>query len=311
MKEKMTVDVVVVNWNSGAQLRDCIASVRAHPAGLVGKCIVVDNGSTDGSTDFLAGAEDVDLVLTGENLGFGWACNVGAARGDNPFILLLNPDACLMKGSLSVPTAFFQRPENAGIGIVGVQLLDGDGSVQRSCARFPQPWRLVAKSVGLSALIKQVDFHMLDWDHAETRRVDQVIGAFFFVRRSLFAQLNGMDERFFVYFEEVDFSRRAAQAGYGTVYLTEAQAFHRGGGVSEQVKAHRLFYSLRSRIQYAFKHFSGPAALAVAASTLLVEPMSRLGFLILLRRWAEIGDLGRGYRMLWTWVLARMMGWAD
>lgn len=302
----MTIDIIIVNWNAGGQLRDCIASVRAHHAGLVGKCIVVDNGSTDGSADFLDGASDVDLVRAGQNLGFGRACNLGARHGSSPFILLLNPDACLMEGSLALPLETLQQPDRAGLGIVGVQLLGEDGKVQRTCARFPQMWRMVAKSVGLSALLRQTDFHMQDWDHLETRPVDHVIGAFFFLRRSLFDLLGGFDKRFFVYLEDLDFSRRAAQAGFGTLYLTGAQAFHKGGGVSDQVKAHRLFYSLRSRLQYAAKHFSRLGAAMVAASTLLVEPVSRLGLLVLGRRWAEIGDLGRGYWMLWGWAFSQI-----
>jgi GT2 family glycosyltransferase len=308
----MTVDIIIVNWNSGEQLRGCIASVRMYHSGLVGRCIVVDNGSTDGSADFLKGASDVDLVPAGQNLGFGRACNIGVRRGSSPFILLLNPDARLMESSLALPLETLQQPERAKLGIVGVQLMGEDGAVQRTCARFPQVWQMLAKSVGLSALVRQTDFHMQDWDHLETRPVDHVVGAFFLMRRSLFDLLGGFDERFFVYLEDLDFSRRAALAGFGTLYLTGAQAFHKGGGVSEQVKAHRLFYSLRSRLQYAAKHFSRAEAAAVAASTLLVEPISRLGLLVLGGRRAEICDLGRGYWMLSGWALdqikARLMG---
>ena len=297
------IDIVIVNWNSGHQLAECIASIRQHHNGLLGKCIVVDNGSRDGSTYFLSGASDVDLVLTGKNLGFGRACNLGSARGNSPFILFLNPDACLMPGSLEVPLAFLTRRENARTGIAGIALVDEGATVQRTCARSPSPWHLIAKSFGISAFFRQTDFQMTTWDHAETRPVDQVMGAFFFVRRNLVETLNGFDERFFVYFEEVDFSHRAALAGFGTVYLTEAQAFHKGGGVSDQVKAFRLFYSLRSRIQYAFKHFSKPTAVSVALGTLTVEAFSRLTLLMVKGRFAEIVDLWRGYLMLWAWAL--------
>lgn len=300
----MKIDVIIVNWNSGTQLQSCIESVRAHHADRVGKCIVVDNGSVDGSTDFLTGADDVDLVLTGRNLGFGAACNVGAARGDNPFVLLLNPDACLQQGSLDVPLAFMLTPENEKTGIAGIALVDEAGVVQRTCARSPTPLRFMAKSFGIAAFFKLCDFKMENWDHSHSRVVGQVMGAFFMVRRNLWDELNGLDERFFVYFEEVDFSYRALQAGYTSMFLTDAQAFHEGGGVSEQVKAHRLFYSLRSRIQYAFKHFGVLSGGAVAASTLLIEPFSRAGLLLARGRVVEISDLGRGYVMLWGWAVA-------
>ncbi|PZX40644.1 hypothetical protein LY56_02527 [Roseinatronobacter thiooxidans] len=298
-----SVDIVIVNWNSGSQLFQCIASIRAYRAALVGRCTVVDNGSTDGSADFLEAAADVDLVKAGQNLGFGRACNLGAARGDSPFILFLNPDARLLPESLEAALAHMLAPENAKVGIVGVQLVGEDGQVQRTCAFAPTPGRLVAKSLGLTAFFKQWDVHMSAWDHAETRKVDHVMGAFFLMRREVFDLLYGFDERFFVYLEDLDLSVRAAQAGFSTTYLANAQAFHKGGGVSEQVKAHRLFYSLRSRIQYAFKHFSPFAALCVTCSTLLIEPLSRFALLAGTGRWREVGDLFRGYRMLWGWVV--------
>lgn len=302
------IDIVVVNWNSGAQLEECVASVRAHGDGLVERCVVVDNGSVDGSVDFLDGAQDVDLVRTGANLGFAKACNVGAARGDAGLVLFLNPDARLLENSLAGAVEFLGAPGNEGVGIVGVQLIGDDGRVQRTCARFPTPARLLAKSTGLASVLKSLDFQMREWPHDLTSRVDQVIGAFFVIRRSLFDHLGGFDERFFVYFEEVDLSYRASKIGFRSMYLADIQAFHKGGGVSEQVKAYRLFYSLRSRILYAFKHFSYPSALFVALATLVLEPLSRFVLLCASRRWRETSDLLKGYRMLWGWAFARLAG---
>lgn len=298
------IDIIIVNWNAGAQLRECVDSVRAFQAGYLGKCIVVDNGSTDGSTDFLADDPDVDLVLTGRNLGFARACNIGAARGSADLVLFLNPDARLLPGSLAGAAGYLLAQTD--IGIVGVQLIGEDGAVQRTCARFPTWPRLLAKSFGLTAVIKATDFQMKEWAHDQSMPVDQVMGAFFMIPRALFSRLDGLDDRFFVYFEEVDLSYRAAQLGFQSVYLADVQAFHKGGGVSEQVKAHRLFYSLRSRILYAFKHFSTPAALLVATATLVVEPFSRLVFLLLRGRGSEVRDLWRGYQMLWGWGLTRV-----
>jgi len=295
----MQTDIVIVNWNSGAQLQSCIESVREHREGHVGRCIVVDNGSHDGSIDFLTGAQDVDLVETGQNLGFGKACNLGAGRGESPFILFLNPDAFLLPGSLETPATFLSDPENANVGIVGIAIVHSDGSVQRTCSYSPSPSRLIARALGLDLAFPGTSMRMTGWDHSESREVDQVIGAFFFVRRPLFDQLGGFDERFFVYFEEVDFARRASQAGCTSHFLREASAFHAGGGLSSQVKAHRLFY--------AFKHFSRPAAFGIALVTLLVEPLTRLAQLLFKRRWSEIGDLQRGFGMLWGWALGALV----
>ena len=108
---------------------------------------------------------------------------------------------------------------------------------------------------------------MSEWAHDTDREVDQVIGAYFLTRRALFQKLGGFDQRFFVYFEEVDFCVRARTAGSTAFFLAGAQAFHRGGGSSEQVPAQRLFYSLRSRMAYSHKHFTKTGSSTVAFAT--------------------------------------------
>jgi len=144
---------------------------------------------------------------------------------------------------------------------------------------------------------------MKDWNHSETREVDQVIGAFFLVKRKVFDALRGFDERFFVYYEEVDFSYRAKKAGWGSLYLAEARAFHSGGGTSEQVKARRLFYSLRSRLLYAVKHFSPDGGVMVLLATLLFEPISRCALALWRHSWPSLKETVQGYGMLWRWLL--------
>jgi GT2 family glycosyltransferase len=137
----------------------------------------------------------------------------------------------------------------------------------------------------------------------ETRDVDQIIGAFFLVRRSLFERLGGFDERFFVYFEEVDFSMRARELGFRSRLLAEATACHHGGLSSEQVRAERLFYSLRSRLLYAAKHFSAPERGSVAAVTLFIEPLVRAAAAAGRLSGREIVETMRAYGMLardWT-----------
>jgi len=195
-----------------------------------------------------------------------------------------------------------QDPAHAKVGICGVQLLDEVGHVSRSCARFPSVTGFSAHAAGLVRFFPRFGHAMAEWDHAETRPVDQVIGAFFLVRRELFEALRGFDECFFVYFEEVDFSYRASQAGWHSVYLADVQAFHAGGGTSNQVKARRLFYSLRSRLLYAFKHFSWVGAVVVLLATLSVEPLSRSALALLRRSWSGLKETWAAYGMLWRWL---------
>jgi GT2 family glycosyltransferase len=149
---------------------------------------------------------------------------------------------------------------------------------------------------------------MLEWDHADTRRVDQVIGAFFMIRRSVFEALSGFDERFFVYFEEVDLAFRARQAGWNSVFLADASIYHKGGGTSEAVKDLRLFYSLRSRLQYGHKHYTWPERLVVWTITFGLEPLTRVLHLGLTGRWAEVRQVAAANALLWRDLLARIAG---
>jgi GT2 family glycosyltransferase len=300
------LDIVLVNWNSGRQLLDAVLSIVSHHAGLVGKVVVVDNNSTDGSLDILrqqvhATPFRLQFVENSVNEGFGAACNRGAQLCDGEYLLFLNPDAKLFKGSLAAPLAYIQKAQNRDVGICGVQLVDEQHEVARSCARFPNAVAFVAEATGLSKVrgLRSLGHHMTEWRHTSTRQVDHVIGAFYLIRRSLFESLNGFDERFFVYLEDLDLSLRAHRAGWRCVYYVGVQAFHAGGGTSRQVKATRLFYALRSRLLYGFKHFSPPQAWTVLGVTLLLEPIPRLVLSLLRGSLGGARDTLRGYGMLW------------
>jgi len=296
------LDVIIVNWNAGDQLGKCIDSIVQYGQALVGRIIVVDNGSTDGSDDAVSNLPQVLLIRTGMNLGFAKACNLGATYSNCDLLLFLNPDACLYPDSLCRVVEFMQRQENETVGICGVQLIDENGHIARSCARFPSLGSLITHAVGVDRLIPAFGHFMTSWDHASTRQVDQVIGAFFLVRRLVFDSLHGFDERFFVYFEEVDFSYRAKLLGWQSVYLANIQAFHAGGGTSDQVKAKRLFYSLRSRILYSFKHFSLPGAMIVLIVTLCVEPITRSLHSMARFSWSALIETWAAYAMFIRWI---------
>lgn len=295
------VAVVVVNWNAGIQIRDCVNSVVKHGSDCH-EIVVVDNGSTDSSANFVDGISGVKIIRAGDNLGFGKACNLGAHEANSKYLLFLNPDAALYPDTLPKALAYMQAPSNADVGICGVQLLDETGHVSRSCARYATAMGFVSHSLGLDRFFPRMGHFMREWGHGEIRRVDHVIGAFFLVRRELFNELGGFDERFFVYLEDLDFSYRAHLAGWSSVYLAEAQAFHAGGGTSNQVKARRLFYSLRSRLLYAHKHFSWFGTAAVLFSTLFIEPLSRSFWAVARGSWPSLRETWSAYGMLWRWL---------
>jgi N-acetylglucosaminyl-diphospho-decaprenol L-rhamnosyltransferase len=258
------LDIVIANWNSGDLLRGCISALAESTMASRVKVIVVDNASRDGSSERLnVEGLNMEIVRNPDNRGFGAACNQGATRGRAPFLLFLNPDTRVARDTLARAVGYLRAPEQDRVGVVGVRLVDDAGRTQRTCAREPTFSRLLAHSAGLDRLVPRlVRPHFLtDWDHEQTDRVDQVMGAFLLIRRELFDHLQGFDERYFVYYEDVDLCARVRQAGREVVHYAEVQAWHHGGGTTNQVKDRRLFYMMRSQILYVDKWFGQRAAL--------------------------------------------------
>ena len=278
--DRPSVHVVIVNWNSGAQLRDWLRSFAAVAADDVAleRVTVVDNASTDGSAEGVDTSLPLVVIRNADNRGFAAACNQGAAGSGAEYLLFLNPDTRLMPGSLELPARYLHSEHHEDVGIVGIQLLGEAGHVARNTARAPTARSMTGNSLGLDRLLPSVfpSHFVTEWAHDETRTVDQVMGAFFFVRRSVFEALGGFDERFFVYYEDLDFAMRARQRGWSSVYLATAQAYHRGQGTTEAATERRMFYFCRSKILFASKWFSSIGTFAVIGATLVIEPIVRL-----------------------------------
>ncbi len=303
-----TLDIIIVNWNSGNLLSKCINSIKNATDNSFGlnRVVIIDNSSNDGSLEKF---ENIKLPLTiienVQNLGFAKACNQGAKESQADYLLFLNPDTSLFKNSLNEPITFMQRIENTNIGIIGVQLVDEMNNVSRTCSRFPNAFSLVYMSLGLDRLFPKIfpGHFMTDWNHKESKTVDQVMGAFFCVRRNLFEKLNGFDERFFVYFEDLDFSLRSKEYGFKSYYLASAQIYHKGGGTSEKIKAVRLFYILRSKLIFCKKHFGALSFLLIFLITILFEPVARILGALFKGSFQEVREIVKGYKKLFLTVL--------
>lgn len=294
----MSVSVVIVNWNGGDLLRQCLDSLAARAGpDLRLQVIVVDNGSSDDSLTHCTPRDAVTVIENRRNLGFGAACNVGARHATSPILLFLNPDCTVGPGSIEHCVAEMQDP---GIGVCGIALTDEHGEFWRTCNRFPTVGSFMRHIVGLQFLSRHYKSGpMIEWDHANDADVDHVIGAFYMMRADLFKRVGGFDERYFVYLEDLDLSLRVRRLGLRVRYLAAPPSFHVGGGVSRQIKARRLFYSTRSRIIYSYKHFPAWQAHAHLAMTLLVEPLARLILALLHRSARTVGETFAGFAMVW------------
>jgi len=300
------ITIIIVNWNGGRLLWQCVTSIQAYHSNLVDQVVVVDNASTDDSMAVLETVETlvvrVRSIRNEVNRGFAAACNQGAALADSKYLLFLNPDAELMPNSLDRPYAYMEDPNHSDVGIVGIQLVGEDGAVARSCARFPSPARFLAYSLGINRIppFRASAVEMKEWAHEFTRNVDHVIGAFYFTRRAIFAAINGFDERFFVYYEDVDYSLRARERGYRSVYLATSWARHVGGGTSRKIKARRLYYSMQSRLLYSFKHFGALGSVLTLVTMLTLEPIARLTLAVLTGSPEDARNTLAAYRILYA-----------
>ncbi len=274
----MITDIIIVNWNSGKLLQQCVDSILQTPnEAVVKNLIIIDNHSSDDSLLMIQPHPKVTVIRNPQNSGFSKACNQGFKLASAPFVLLLNPDMQLFEDTLEKSIAFLEA--HADVDIMGCALLDAQQHMTHSCARFPTPLRFLYQGLGLCNFFPKwftPPLLMFDWDHKDSRYVDQVMGAFMFMRKEIFQKVGYFDERFFVYFEELDFSKRLSELGGKTFFNADIKAIHIGEGTTVTVKAFRLFLYLKSKLHYSKKHFSTPGYALVILSTFSVEFIARI-----------------------------------
>ncbi len=262
----MTISIVIVNWNVKNLLRECLQSIFASDIDAPPEVIVVDNASADGSVAMVrAEFPQVTLIASDENLGFARGSNLGASHATGNFLFLLNPDTRLQPDTLRLLRDYLQA--NPSVGVVAPQLLWADGSIQSSRRRFPTPATMLWESTLLEQWFPHnriaARYRLEDIPPTKTIPVDWAVGAALFLRREIWEQVGGLDESFFMYFEETDWCRRVANAGWKIHYLPMAKVIHYEGQSSGQVIAARMARFQRSKIRYAEKWFGGKWAWAI------------------------------------------------
>ncbi len=257
----MDLSIVVVNWNVKNLLRDCLRSlleaIQAAPH-LSAEIIVVDSASADGSPDMVrAEFPQVRLIASEQNLGYAGGNNAGVAAAGGRYLFLLNPDTVVAPAALAELVRFMDVQPQAGA--VGPQLRWPTGQVQSSRRRFPSLGSLFWESTLLGQWFPSNQFirryHCADMPANVTQPVDWVVGAAILIRREAWAQVGPIDPDFFMYFEETDWCRRAASAGWQIYYLPAAQIIHFEGKSSEQVVAARAIRFQKSKLRYTRKYF--------------------------------------------------------
>lgn len=256
----MTLSIIIVNYNTGALTKACVESLLSQPLPPRTEIIVVDNASHDDSVPFLrSDFPEITVIANQRNVGLAAAVNQGITAAQGEFYLILNPDIIALPNSVaSLLTYMQQHPD---VGIAGGKLLSPNGSTQYSCYRYYRPMTIVYRRtwLGKTALGRaEIDrFLMKDFDRQTTRDVEWLMGACLMVRAEAVKKVGGMDERFFLYFEDVDWCRRFKAADYRVVYFPDAEFSHYHQRSSEQGTLFSIFTNraVRHHILSALKYF--------------------------------------------------------
>ncbi len=263
--------IVIIHYNTPEDLGRCLASLGEHPPSCAHEVVVVDNASTEPGLDELqARFPEVRWLRNADNRGYARGCNQGLATVAADYHLVLNPDIVVLPGALDALLDFADQRPRAGI--VGPQLLNLNGTVQESCRRFYTLRTLLLRRTFLGKLFpgsRTVSLHLMhDFDHASERAVDWVLGGCMLVRREALDRCGAMDERFFLYFEDVDWCYRMWQCGFEVVYCPDARFVHRHRRASAKGIRSRSFwlhlgslisfYEKWSLVVYAVKKWRRP-----------------------------------------------------
>lgn len=235
MKNDIELSIIIVNFNTKDLLVRCLSSVvNARTDCDRWELIVVDNASTDGSAEKLKKLRtqnpELIVVINRKNLGFAKANNIGIKKSRGKYILLLNSDTEVGKGTIQAMVAFMGAHPEAGASTC--KLLLPDGSMDSACHRgFPTPWAALTYFIGLERLFGRSrlfgQYHMEYKDLTRVHQVDAISGAFFMVRRDAISDVGLLDEDFFMYGEDLDWAYRIKQKGWKILFNPEVSVLHR------------------------------------------------------------------------------------
>ncbi len=249
----MDLSIIIVNWNTRNLLSSCLSSVFTQSYDRPFEVWVVDNASDDGSTQMVKDQfSQVHLIESHKNIGFAAANNQAIRRSKGRYILLLNPDTRVMPGAFEALLRFMEAHPSTGA--AGARLINPDGTLQTSCYPAPSLTREFWRLFHLDELRLFAHYPMTRWDVNAPREVDVVQGACLVIRREALAEVESLDEDYFMYSEEVDLCLQLRRTGWDIYWVPEARVVHYGGQSTGQVSAEMFLQLYKSKILYFRKH---------------------------------------------------------
>jgi GT2 family glycosyltransferase len=279
------LDIVIVNYNSTDHLLRCLESIRSRLDTRQAEILVVDNASTDHWDRVASMNPDVRTIRNATNVGFAKAVNLGIREGTSPYVLLVNPDALISEDFFREALDFMEQ--HPDVGILGPRILNPDGSIQGSARAFPSPLTAVFGRTSLLTRlfpnnpISRRNILTTVSDGRNAMPVDWVSGACMVVRRKALEGIGLMDERFFMYWEDADWCKRAWETGWKVVYYPVISVIHYVGISSRKGFVRSAFEFHRSAFNLYRKHAT--RGMFLLMSPLLVGGLSLRFLMVLLR----------------------------
>ncbi len=253
----MNISVIIINYNTRDLLLECIRSVTSQKRMFKMEVIVVDNGSTDGSQHSVRVMfPEVQVIQNNTNLGFSKANNIGILKSSGRYVCLVNSDVRVIDNCLQRLMTYMDN--NLSIGLIGPKILNPDMTLQVSCKKFPSHWNNFTSALGLNIIFTNSPFFsdedMRYFKHDKIQLVDWLAGCVLFVRRTAINDVGLLDDRFFIYLEEVDWCKRFKQHGWNVLFYPGAVAIHHHGASTSKDPTRFALEHQKAFLKYWKKH---------------------------------------------------------
>lgn len=281
----MKISAVIVNWNTRDMLLECLASLDRQEGVFDKEVIVVDNGSTDGSSKAVRSAfPDTILIENSVNTGFACANNLGINKSTGDYVCLINSDVELLDGCLFKMMVYMES--DLRIGVAGPKILNPDRTLQNSCRKFPSLWNNLCLALGLDKVFKHIPVfsgeHMRYFPHDIQMNVDYLAGCFLMVRRGALTEVGLLDERYFIYQEEVDWCKQFHKMGWKVSFYPGAAVVHHHAASSSKDPVRFTVARQKALVQYWQKHHSAMSGWALRSILITNRVLRIVGRSILL-----------------------------
>lgn len=254
----MKLSIIIVNYNTKQELGRCLASIYENPPSRDFDIFVVDNNSSDGSAEFVENNyKKVILIKNGKNVGFASANNKVLKQINSTYVLLLNPDTVVLPGAIDKMLEFMEK--NPLTGACGSRLVNEENKLQPSCEMFPSVGGEILKTFYLDQLFGKnkatQKYTLINWAHNETRSVDWITGACFMIRKSALDDIGLMDDKYFLYYEDVDWCYRLKEKGWQVYFLADVKMIHSQGRSTKPILTKTILISYLSRYYFLKKNY--------------------------------------------------------